>query len=136
MKLSELAAMKFEASKAASDQARTLALAGLAVVWLFAGPFLQLEEETQPSQSLLGAGAAFAVALGLDLFQLVTRTIALELNYQFKNRRLDPTHPDPEVPDTRGVNLWTGIFFYLKIVALVVGYGSVFLFFWQQLSGS
>ncbi|WGY03337.1 hypothetical protein QI633_06135 [Nocardioides sp. QY071] len=129
MKLSELATWRFEASKAASDQARTLALAGLGIVWLFAGPFYTGKGDTSPSSALQLAGAALALGLALDLAQLVGRTIALEVNYRRENREADPAEDDPTVSGTPGVALISGLFFYLKVVALCVGYGAIVLYF-------
>jgi hypothetical protein len=128
MKLSELGLMKFEASKAASDQARSLALAGLAIVWLFAGPFFTKGEE-KPPDSLFVAGGLLAIALALDLLQLVVRTVALEVSYQATERKADVVVDDPLVSETPGVNVATAVFFYLKMLALVVGYGFVVGYF-------
>jgi len=51
-------------------QARKLSLAGVAIVWLFAGPFFQGKVGQAPGNVLYFAGAALSLAMALDLAQL------------------------------------------------------------------
>ena len=78
--LSDLGDMKLAASTMASNQARNLGLAGLGIVWLFAGPFFTGSGD-RPDAVLFWAGAALAAALAFDLAQLVARTVVLEVVY-------------------------------------------------------
>lgn len=128
MKLSELALMKFEASQAASGQVRSLSLAGLVIVWLFAGPFFTGEADETPSSLLFAAGIALTAALAFDVLQLVSRTALLEFAYWRANAGSEPD-VDPVVKDTPGNNLVTGFFFYAKALGLAAGYACIVAFF-------
>lgn len=134
MRLSELADWKFQASKAASDQARALALAGIGIVWLFAGPFFTGDVDDQPARSLWFAGAFLALALALDLAQLVSRTVLLEISYQLANRASNQDEEDPVVTETPWVNKVSGFFFYCKALALCLGFGGIVYYFWTAFS--
>ena len=91
MKLSELNKLNGEVSASASTQSRTLALAGLAVIWLFAGPFFLREQDaTRPAGLLFIAGGLFALSLALDLVQLYARAGLLNAAFEREQRRLQP----------------------------------------------
>jgi hypothetical protein len=140
VKLSELDELRVTASTAASTQARTLAVAGLALVWLFAGPFYQRTTgAVRPSKLLLLAGALLALAIALDLIQLYARTALL--GAAFTRREKDPAVQkeleagnDPTVTDLgASVNIISAIFFYAKALPLAAGYGLIFAFFIRAL---
>jgi hypothetical protein len=129
--LSDLANLKFEASKMVSDQARNLALAGLAIVWLFAGPFFVGESGQKPEAVLFWAGAALAGALALDLAQLVARTVVLQVIYVRRRDAASDDDDDPVVEDYGPLNWITGLLFYAKIAALSLGYLCILAYFIQ-----
>ena len=135
MNLSELGEWKRDASEKASAQLRSLALAGLAVVWLFAGPFFKGTVPDKPDKALFVAGALLIVALAFDVLQMVARTLILDVVYD----RVEKT-PEAQAALAAGedievtgvgewLNLITGALFYLKVVTLAVGYGFIVAFF-------
>jgi hypothetical protein len=128
MRLSQLAQMKFEASVAASGQVRSLSLAGLLIVWLFAGPFFRGDDSKAPSWLLYAAAIALTVGLALDVLQLVSRAALLEFAYRRANTGTSADE-DPIVAETPGNNVVTASFFYAKAAALAVGYGFIVAFF-------
>lgn len=137
MKLSKLDEVRREASVTASTQARTLAVAGLAVVWLFAGPFFQEPGSDRPSNMLFIAGAALSLALALDLTQLFLRVTFLNLAYSSAEKAGQAelkSGKDPEVVDLgKALTVVTTGLFYAKAVPLAAGYVLILIFFIRSL---
>ena len=134
MKLSELNALNGSFSATASTQARTFSFAGLALVWLFAGPFFQREEgAVEPAGTLFVAGVCFAASLGLDLAQLYIRAGLTNAAFHREQLRLQAQVKAQEDPQTgnlgRALSLSTAILFYMKAVPLLVGYVLILVFF-------
>lgn len=114
-------------SKSASDSARQLSLAGIAVVWLFKlekGDTLHLDWMT------LVAGTCFVAALACDLLQFISGTLV----YFFigRSRERKPPHKrDGDYPD---YVLWPiDIFFVLKFILVMVGYFELLRFLLSRL---
>lgn len=133
--LATLDQLRREAAKAASDQVRTLALAGLAIVWLFTGPFFTRGTADRPDWTLFLAAAALALALTLDFAQLATRALMMDYAYSKVEERPDVQEAlaagrEPIVDDI-GIGLrWiTFSFFVAKTAALGSGYLVVFGYF-------
>jgi hypothetical protein len=133
VRLSVLDDWIFEASEKASTQGRALAIAGIAAVWLFAGPFFLNKQDEEPSALLVWAGASFALVLAVDAMQLIARTALLERAYQRANRHSDPKDKDPVVTDTGSLNPSTATFFYAKFLPLFAGYVLLIVFFLRLL---
>lgn len=138
MKLSQLNTLNGEVSANASTQARTLALAGLALVWLFAGPFfLQSPQASRPSRLLFAAGGLLALSLALDLVQLYARAGLLNSAFTRAQSELQAdlaAGRDPDVGSLgRRIQTVTVVLFYVKAVPLGIGYLLVLLFFVIQL---
>lgn len=134
MKLSELNTLNGEVSSTASTQARTLALAGLALVWLFAGPFfLATPEAARPSRLLFVAGGLLALSLALDLVQLYARAGLLHAAFRSQQTKLQSALKKGEDPETGslGPHLQkvTAVLFYAKAIPLAIGYVLVLTFF-------
>ena len=103
-------------SKAASDSARQLSLAGIAVVWLFkveSGQTVHLEWST------LVAGACFVASLGCDLLQLISGTLVYFFLGKYREGR--PLNDrDGDYPDCI---LWPiDLFFFAKFGLVIWGY--------------
>lgn len=134
MKLSELEAVVSDVSASASTQARTLSVAGLALVWLFAGPFFQREAgATRPPTLLLVAGAGLSLSLALDLAQLYLRTSFLNYTLHARERSAQEDlrqGVDPDAGDLGGA-VWsvTTFLFFAKAVPLLATYALILIFF-------
>ena len=116
--LSEIDQTKQNATGKASDVARQLAFAGLAVVWIMR------EASGNPIGSELVAPLVLLVAsLSLDLLQYVWCSFIWTMfyNYHFEKHKSDKAEVD--IPD------WTNwpsyLFFWLKILALTLGWGCI-----------
>jgi hypothetical protein len=135
MKLSELGEWKKDASEKASSQVRALAFGGLAIVWLFAGPFFEGVSKDRPDRALFIAAAALVLALAVDLVQIVARTLILDIVYSRRERSSDAQAAldKGKDPDVTNIGPWlnriTGGLFYIKVLALAVAYGCISVFF-------
>lgn len=106
-----------ETSARASQIARQLAIAGVAVVWLFSGAKGDAAELRFPL--LLGwAGLAFVVSLGADLLHAIYRALAFGLLNWLRRK----SEPSEEVDLPAAIN-WPSIFFFwLKLLSVCSGY--------------
>lgn len=118
-----------ESTAKASDIVRQLALAGIAVVWIFkVGTGIYIF----PS-SLLSALEWFCITLGLDLAQYVVKAATWGIFQRMKERQLQAAGIDPEGESpsaTFDAPIWFNwapiYLFWGKCSALVVG--GVFLY--------
>ena len=125
MNLDELNAERFNASVAASNQGRALAIAGLAFVWLFASDFFLSKTKAHPSSLLAAAGAALALALLVDVAQLYIRWATLEHRFN-KAEASAATEPDESSTEFVDIGPWprrlTIPLFHAKLLCTAVGY--------------
>jgi hypothetical protein len=134
IRLRQLQQDRFDATKAASDQTRTLALAGLAVVWLFAGPYFLGGSKDKPSGWLFAAGALFGATLIVDLIQLVVRATMLDVIYSRREAQVaqktgSRAVDDPVVNVGTELRWVTLVLFYAKAISLAVGLAFTATFF-------
>ena len=130
MKISELRDAYYEASAKVSDLVRQLALAGIAVVWIFR---LGGEHPTgvHLQKPLLLPLGSLILTLVTDLLQYVYKTIVWGL-FNWSSWR---AHPDNDWDvDVSGFWNWVTIgFFWLKVVLLAVAYFLLLQFVYKQL---
>ncbi len=134
----------------ASGLTRSLALASIATVWLFAGGLSVAEEatpqqvlqQTQASNALLLALVAAVLALGLDLLHYLYGALAWGIYKKVLEGREAPhsaggssrqgvdTRESDDQQAPRVIRMGIDGLFWLKNVALVVSYGAlpVYLF--------
>jgi hypothetical protein len=106
-------------SSRASDVARQLAFAGVAVVWIFrVGEGL----DAALPENLLTPLALLALALLLDLLHYVMGALVWGSFHRFKEKQLKRISDDPEVAAPKWCNWPINLLFGLKIVAVVVAY--------------
>lgn len=128
MRLSQYRETYYEFSGKASDVARSLAFAGIALVWIFrsesvAGP--------RPESATLLPGAMFAVALAFDLLQYVSATVVWGLFQWFQERRLGSIASDPDLTTPSWLKWPQFSFFVLKLFVVILGYVFLTLFLWR-----
>lgn len=125
MNLDELETARFNASVAASNQGRTLGIAGLGFVWLFASDFFLSKTKAHPSSLLAAAGAALAVGLLLDLAQLYVRWATLEraFNTAEARERAGPDRREAKFVDVGPAPAkFTVPLFKAKFLCIAAGY--------------
>ncbi len=106
-----------------SDNARKLAFAGIAIIWIFK----QEKEGTfiLPGQLKL-AMTMFVISLSLDLLQYIYQTILWGTFHRHYEKKLKSE--DSELTASKYFN-WPAIFFFWsKVIALVIGYILVLCF--------
>ena len=108
----------YEFSGKLSDNSRKLTFAGIAIVWIF---------KQEPSgvcfipHLLKTAMLIFVISLSLDLFQYIYQTIIWGIFHAYKEKKLNnDENADFLAPPI--FNLIANIIYWLKILALVVGY--------------
>jgi hypothetical protein len=106
-----------ESSAKASAIARQLALAGIAVVWLFSGASATSGELRFPGL-LLPAGLLLVTSLAFDLLHAVYRAFAFGI-YAFAKRHEEPP-TDVDLPAF--INYPSLVLFVGKLVAVVAAY--------------
>jgi hypothetical protein len=113
----------------ASDQARVLALAGIGAVWLFTktgeGDLSAIKETPQ---GFVLAGVIFALAIVCDVLQYSVGGEVLRHWIRQREKGGAGSEDTAETPDL--VALVPRIFYFAKIVLLLVGYISFAMTVW------
>ena len=124
-KLSNYMEDYYEFSGKASDVARKLAFAGIALIWIF-------KIETQPTPKippdLVLPTALLALTLAFDLLQYVAATCVWGVFQWYHERRIGDTSKDPEI-DAPSLLKWPQfIFFVLKLCTVLLAYILITIF--------
>lgn len=125
MKLSNFRDSYYHYTDKASEVARKLAFAGIAIVWLFR---MGDGVDSRLPRPLLLPVLLFAVALALDLLHYVYGGVAWGIFCRSKEKKGHRGDSDLDAP--RWMNCPTHGFFYAKIVSVVVGYVMMIAFLW------
>ena len=110
----------------ASDVNRQLALAGIAIIWLFKNPDGSIkvipEELSNPTFFLVSS-------LGVDLFQYLLGSIIWGLFFEYKEWQINNKKVKNENIKAPNIFSWTitGLFF-IKIVLMLIAYVYLFNF--------
>lgn len=134
MKLSDIQKAYDYFSGKASDIARQLSLAGLAIIWIF-----KKSDSVNPQipANLILPFAIFVIAIAFDLLQYISGTIVWGGFHRFHERSWEKNNPGMDLPDDFPVtapgqiNWATDTFFILKLSSVSVGYGLLLIFFWK-----
>jgi hypothetical protein len=128
MKLSYVRDSYEALSAKASEIARQLSLAGIAVVWVFKSG---TDQAPKIDQHLLRAALFIVVALSLDFLQYLIGTTTWFI--YFRKKENEVTQMEDEIRAPAWFNWPTWIFFYLKSLSLVIAYGGYLIpfLFWK-----
>ena len=117
MKLKDYKNDYYEFSGKLSDNARKLAFAGIAIVWILK----QEKNGTFILPDLLKlAMLMFVITLSFDLLQYICQTIIWGIFHRYHEKRLDSE--DSELTASKYFNWPANFFFWSKVIALVAGY--------------
>ncbi len=119
MKLSDYRETYYEFSGKASDVARQLAFAGIAIIWLF--KVQQGDVPKIPNELVLPA-ITLSFTLAFDLFQYIAGTIVWGIFQWSKERQLEDLSQDPEIESSAKLKWPQFVFFILKLISLVLSY--------------
>jgi len=115
----------YEFSGILSDNTRKLAFAGIAIVWIFK----QGENGSFTIPNILRkAMLMFVLSLSLDLLQYIWQSFIWGIFYTYKEKKLNHN----ENIDFLAPNIFkdiANIFFWSKVITLVIGYIFMLIFF-------
>ena len=118
----------YDATVKVSENTRTLAISALAIVWLFKkqdGDIYVIPE------ALLWPLLFVFIALTLDFFQYVYRSIVWHVIFREKEKELEKNEITEEtiLYVNSWANNWAYLFFYLKVLCLIVVYYGLLVYF-------
>jgi hypothetical protein len=113
-----------------SEIVRQLALAGIAVIWIF-----HFNDNTKPvvPRNLIVPIFLFAITLSLDLLQYVYATIAWGIFHRYnEKKKVKKPQDNPNLLAPSWMNWPTLFFFTAKILAVFSAYFIILSFLWHQ----
>jgi hypothetical protein len=115
-------------SDKASDLARHLAFAGIAVIWIF-----KTEGKQIPSipAGLMLPLILFALALALDLLHYIVATIIWGSFHRYHEKIMKKKISDPDVAAPKYFNWPTLSLFGLKVASVISAYVLMIKYMWQ-----
>lgn len=128
-KLSDYKTVYEEASSKVSDLTRQMALAGIAIIWIFRQPDLNgkiICSELVPPLIF------FVASLSLDILQYIYKTIAWWIFFRINELKKKRKDIDPPIQANPVMNLPTWSFFFLKVVCLIIAYILIFIFLFDK----
>ena len=128
MKLSKFLDQYQFFSGKASDVARQLAFAGIAIVWIFK---ITEGESVKLDQNLLVPTMLFSLSLLLDLMQYATAALTWGVFHRYQEKKPENT-ADSEIKTPPSLNWPTLTFFWLKLFCVFFAYIYLVKFLSQQ----
>lgn len=120
----------YDDSAKVSELIRTLALAGIAIIWIFnkTSPNKDIVINL-PSQLILPL-TLFVIGLGVDVFQYIWRSVTIYIFYRKQEIKYEKNSASftEKTKLPRYIAYGTWIFFVLKIVFIAWGYCSILSF--------
>jgi hypothetical protein len=126
VKLSKFREAYYYYSGTASNNARQLAFAGIAVIWIFKTG--DDSKPTLPSELIFPLGL-LVLTLASDLFQYLSGTVVWGATARLKEKSYSGTEGDPDLPASRYMNYPTNFFFYCKLSFVILAYYYLLKFF-------
>lgn len=115
-------------SSRTSEIVRSLAFAGIALIWVFKNEFDK--SNILPTMMFKPAVLIIFVLL-FDLLHYVWGTLAWGAFHRIKEWKSVPETDDFKAP--RWINWPTNFFFWLKIISLFIAYGFLLISFWEKI---
>ncbi len=139
MKISDYKTTYENSSTKLSDINRTIALAGIAIIWIFKK---DKDGLISVDPRLILPAILFVFALTTDLFQYIYKTIAWAIFYRRKENKIFKNFPDDEWSDELNkyttapslINYTTWVLFGLKIAACLSAYIFLLKFLFIKLA--
>ncbi|HPQ42941.1 MAG TPA: hypothetical protein PKZ42_01840 [Syntrophales bacterium] len=126
MKLSEYRNTYYEYTGKTSNVTRQLAFAGIALIWIYkVGNFA---DGSIPKQLILSS-ALLAISLTLDLLHYVWGSFIWGVFCRQKEKQLEDILENPELSAPAWYNWPSNLFFWLKILAVIIAYYSLIKYF-------
>lgn len=129
-KLSDYKLTYEEASSKVSDLTRQMALAGIAIIWIFRQTDLSGQIICK---ELIPPLIFFILSLTFDILQYIYKTVAWYLFFRTREKKTKKKNPDPMTQAKPIMNLPTWILFSSKVVSLIIGYIMIFIYLFDKL---
>ena len=120
-----------EASSKVSDLSRQMALAGIAIIWIFRQTDLSGQIICK---ELIPPLFSFILTLTFDILQYIYKTVAWYIFFRTREKKINKKNPDPTTQANPIINLPTWILFGSKIVSLIIGYIMIFIYLFDKLA--
>jgi hypothetical protein len=130
-KLSDYKLTYEEASSKVSDLTRQMALAGIAIIWIFRQPD---SSDKIICEGLIPPLIFFVFTLTFDILQYIYKTVAWAIFFRTKEKKAKKKNPDPPMQANPIMNLPTWILFASKVVCLLLGYILIFTYLFDKLT--
>ena len=124
MKLSGYKQDYYQYTGLASTTSRQLALAGIALIWVFKS---QGPNGFQLPNDLLLPSICLIASLGSDLLQYVVASITWGLFHRHHERKRSSIEVDPDIEASRFYTWPINVFFYGKIISVLIAYGFLLI---------
>ncbi|HBG06924.1 MAG: hypothetical protein A2075_12555 [Geobacteraceae bacterium GWC2_58_44] len=128
MKLSDYRETYYEFSGKASEVARKLAFAGIALVWIFKTS--DAPTPKIPKELILPTGL-LVLTLVFDLFQYIAATAIWGVFQWYEERKLSDINDDPELSTPPCLKWPQNTFFGLKLISISMAYVLLSIFVWR-----
>lgn len=127
MKLSDYRNTYYEFSGKASDVARNLSFAGIALIWIF---MVAGDPVPKIPKRLILPAALLALTLAFDLLQYISATLIWGLFQWYHERKLNDTSEDPDLDAPTFLKWPQFIFFVLKLCTIILAYCLITKYIW------
>jgi len=127
MKLSKFKEDSYEFSGKASDIARHLAFAGIAIIWIFKATEKDIPKI--PAELILPT-ILFSIALACDLLQYIIGTVIWSIFHRYHEAKAEEG-TDPEITASTYLNYPNWILFAVKIILVFWGYKEILTFLFK-----
>lgn len=134
MKLSEYRKDYYQLSATASDVARQLAFAGIALIWIFKTG--EINKDLTIPGPLIYAAFYFALALAADLSHYIIAAAIWGIFHRIKEKELMKQGLNTETADfthSSKLNWPTNLLFWSKVLLVIIGYGVLGFYIWSML---
>ena len=128
MRLSDYKKDYYWYSGKASDVARSVAFAGVAIIWIFR---IAGEKGPQPPETLLLPLALLAAGLVLDLLQYIWGAATWGFFHRYHEAKLEDPKLDPPLDHSEKLAWPMHALFVLKLVAVLAGYWGIGAHLWS-----
>lgn len=128
MKLSDYRETYYEFSGKASEVARKLAFAGIALIWIFKTS--DVPTPKIPEELILPTGL-LVLTLAFDLFQYVAATIIWGFFQWYEEKKLNDINDDPELSSHPCFKWPQNTFFGLKLMSISMAFVLLSIFVWH-----
>jgi len=115
----------------ASDISRTLAFAGIALIWVFK---IEIGNQARIPAALLFPAFLIAASLGADLLQYIYGTLAWGIYHRYRERKYNASE-EMEFEAPSWMNWGTNALFALKLLLITWGFVLVLSYALRQWNG-